>query len=185
MFILATDVAREMTSLNDKWDINRLTHLEANIDDATPELLAHTLDLLLEKGAIDAWINPIVMKKGRPAHNLNCICRSDVGIDNESNNTENQLLEIIFQHTTTLGIRIQRDISRAALNRRFMEVQVPYRDNSRDGKVDVKISSFKDGRVTTVKAEFDQCRIISVESGIPLKLVTGAAERLAWSQINM
>ena len=162
--------------------MNTLTRLEANIDDATPELLAHTIDLLLQNGAIDAWINPIVMKKGRPAHTINCICRNDVSTDGET--AENRLLEIIFRHTTTLGIRIERNILRAALERRFVEVKLPYTNNTRDGKVDVKISSFKDGEVTSVKAEFDQCKIISIESDIPLKHVTNAAERIAWDQIN-
>ena len=59
------------------WNINTLTHLEANIDDATPELMAHAIDLLLENGAIDAWVVPIVMKKGRPAHTLNCLCHDE------------------------------------------------------------------------------------------------------------
>lgn len=175
---------QDSITAHEKWDINMLTHLEANIDDATPELLGHAIDLLLQNGAIDAWVNPIVMKKGRPAHTLNCICRSDVCSTNGSNETaENQLLGIIFRHTTTLGIRIQRNILRAALKRRFMEIQLPYRQNSLDGKVNVKISSFKDGEVTSVKAEFDQCKIVSVESGIPLKLVTSAAEKMAWDKL--
>lgn len=177
---IALNATEDTVVGNEKWDTNTLTHLEANIDDATPELLAHTIDLLLQNGAIDAWINPIVMKKGRPAHTLNCICRSENSTDDE-----NRLLEIIFRHTTTLGIRIKRDILRAALKRRFMEVQLPYTNNSRGGKVNVKISSFKDGEVTSVKAEFDQCKIVSVESDVPLKLVASAAERIAWDQINV
>ena len=72
----------------------------------------------------------------------------------------------------------------AALKRWFAEIQRPYTYNVSNGKVDVKISSFKDGDVTSVRAEFDQCKIISVESNIPLKLVTGTAERIAWRQIQ-
>ena len=64
-----------------------------------------------------------------------------------------------------------------------MKIQRPYTFNVRNGKVDVKISSFKDGEVTSVRAEFDHCKIVSVESNIPLKLVTGTAERIAWGQI--
>ena len=52
--------------------------------------------------------------------------------------------------TITLGIRIQRNILRAALKRRFVEIQLPFTDNSRNGKVDVKLNSFKDGEVTSV-----------------------------------
>ena len=64
-----------------------------------------------------------------------------------------------------------------------MEIQLPFTDNSRNGKVDVKLNSFKDGEVTSVKAEFVQCKIVSVEGSIPLKLVTATAERIAWDQI--
>ena len=158
------------------WDVHSLTRMEANIDDATPELLAHAVNLLLDDGAIDAWIHPIIMKKGRPAHSLNCICRCDSG----STIDEERLMSIIFRQTTTLGIRIQRNILRAALKRRFVEVQLPYTNNVRGGKVDVKISSLNDGEVVSVKAEFDQCKAVSEESGVPLKIVSSTAERLAW-----
>lgn len=167
------------------WEMHTLTHLHANIDDATPELLAHAIELLLKNGAIDAWVHPIVMKKGRPAHSLNCICRSDsyAADDGDTETAEHRLLNVMFRHTTTLGIRIQRDIQRAALRRRFVEVQLPYLDNSRGGKVDVKISSFKDGEVMSVKAEFDQCKVVYEESGVPLKIVCMEAERLAWDSL--
>ena len=171
------------------WDMHTLTHMQANIDDATPELLAHAIDLLLKNGAIDAWVQPIVMKKGRPASTLHCICHCDPsaddidGIRNEQvddTSAEQRLLLILFRHTTTLGIRIQRNILRAALKRKFVEVQLPYRNNVRSGKVDVKISSLNNGEVVSVKAEFDQCKVVSEESGIPLKIVSSAAERMAW-----
>ncbi|KAL7439725.1 hypothetical protein ACHAXM_008175 [Skeletonema potamos] len=148
----------------------------ANIDDATPELMAHAIDLLLENGAIDAWVVPIVMKKGRPSHSLNCLCHGE-------NTNESKLLEIMFRHTTTLGIRIHRNILRASLQRRFLKVQLPYRENSRDGEVDVKVSSFRNDEVVSFKAEFDQCKIIAKESNVPLKIVSSTSERLAWQMI--
>lgn len=160
----------------DLWNSNTLTHLEANIDDATPELMAHAIDLLLENGAIDAWVVPIVMKKGRPSHSLNCLCHSE-------KSKESNLLAIMFRHTTTLGIRIHRNILRASLQRRFFKVQLPYTDNSRDGEVDVKVSSFKNDEIVSLKAEFDQCKIIAKESNVPLKIVSSTAERLAWQLI--
>lgn len=155
------------------WNNNKLTHLQANIDDATPELMAHAIDLLLDNGSIDAWVVPIVMKKGRPAHSLNCLCHAEKA-------KESNLLAIMFRHTTTLGIRIHRNILRASLQRKFMKVQLPYKDNSRDGEVYVKVSSFKNNEVVSLKAEFDQCKIIAKESNVPLKIVSSTAERLAW-----
>ena len=166
------------------WDMHLLTHIQANIDDATPELLAHALDLLLKNGAIDAWIHPIIMKKGRPAHTLHCLCPCDAatvqGAQADSATTERCLLNVLFRHTTTLGVRIERNILRAALQRRFVTVQLPYRDNGRGGQVDVKVGSLGDGEVVSVKAEFEHCRAVAEGSGVPLKVVASMAERLAW-----
>ena len=166
-----------VTETRQLWNSNTLTHLEANIDDATPELMAHAIDLLIENGAIDAWAVPIVMKKGRPAHSLNCLCHDEKA-------KESDLLAIMFRHTTTLGIRIHRNILRASLQRRFMKVQLPYQDNSADGEVDVKVSSFKNDEFVSLKAEFDQCKLIAKESSVPLKIVSSTAERLAWQLIQ-
>ena len=130
------------------------------------------------------------MKKGRPAHSMHCLCHCEFRVENETgssnnedNSAETRLLGVLFRQTTTLGIRIQRGILRAALKRRFLEVQLQYRDNSLDGRIDVKISSFADGEVVSIKAEFDQCKIISEESNVPLKKVSSIAERLAWDQV--
>ena len=155
--------------------MHTLTLLQANIDDATPELLAHAVNLLLDNGAIDAWITPIVMKKGRPAHSLNCMLRCNSA-------DEERLLTILFRNTTSLGVRIQRNVLRAALRRKIVKVQLPYADNMWNGEVDVKISSLTDGEVVSVKAEFDQCKVVSLESGVPLKIVSSMAERLAWDR---
>ena len=165
------------TTSGELWNSNTLTQLEANIDDATPELMAHAIELLLENGAIDAWVVPIVMKKGRPALSLNCLCHDD-------KTKESDLLAIMFRHTTTLGIRIHRNISRASLQRRFIKVQLPYQDNSRGGEVDIKVSSFRNDEVVSLKAEFVQCKLIAKESNVPLKIVSSTAERLAWTLIE-
>jgi uncharacterized protein (DUF111 family) len=65
-----------------------------------------------------------------------------------------------------------------------VEVQLPYTDNARYGKVDVKISSFNDGEIVTVKAEFDHCKVVSEESGVPLKMVSQEADTLAKMSIG-
>ena len=49
-------------------------HLETNVDDATGETIAHTIAALLDAGAHDAWVTPIVMKKGRPAYTVSALC---------------------------------------------------------------------------------------------------------------
>mmetsp|Transcript_23468 Transcript_23468/g.34525 ORF Transcript_23468/g.34525 Transcript_23468/m.34525 type:complete len:235 (+) Transcript_23468:872-1576(+) len=185
---------------NKKWNINYMTHLEANIDDATPELLAHTLNVMLENGAVDAWIHPIVMKKGRSAHTLHCLCheKNNNGDDDDDDSSgcstmTNKLLELLFRHTTTLGIRIQRNVQRAALHRSFKEVQLPFLDNERKGVVNVKLgilggngddnSNIIQGEVVSVKAEFDHCKVISEQSMVPLKRVQEMAERIVHEEI--
>lgn len=148
------------------WLSDHVTQMDCNLDDITGETLAHAIEVLLKEGAGDAWITPIVMKKGRPAHTLHCLCLPE---------REDTLLEILFRQTTTLGIRIYRNIPRAKLCRSMGVAQTPYRDNLRDGKVNVKVSKFHTGEIISIKPEFDHCQQISKESGIPLKFVTEEA----------
>ena len=158
------------------WKTDYVSHLETNIDDMTSEHLSFVLDLLFEKGAMDAWLVPIVMKKGRAAHTLHCLCASD-GDDPKI------MLETIFRHTTTLGVRCYVEVPRAKLYRNTVSVQTAYEETSRDGIVDVKVSTFKDGEVMSMKAEFDHCKVIAKETGTPLKFVSDAAVAAARAHI--
>ena len=159
---------------------DHVAHLETNLDDISGENLAFAIELLLKHGAIDAWAAPIVMKKGRPAHTLHCLCK-DIGdngdIDDNCtrNTTLNSLIELIFVHTSTLGIRIYRRIPRAKLDRSIVKSTTSFVNTSRKGMVDIKVSRFKNGRIVTKKAEFDHCKEIAVEAGVPIKVVAGQA----------
>jgi len=82
--------------------VDLLTLLQANIDDATPEVLAYAIDIILDMGAVDAWIQPIVMKKGRSAHMLSCL------LSTTDEDKISSFIQLIFRHTTTIGIRLQR-----------------------------------------------------------------------------
>ena len=147
----------------------------------TAEHLATSIGLLLDAGALDAWITPIVMKKGRPAHALHCMCPSGAA-------AERRVLDALFRNTTTLGVRVRRDVERAALRRRFVDVRLPPRQGDGSGgsggRVAVKVRSFADGTVLGLKAEFDHCRAISEGGGGPLGMVTGEVERMAWDMIR-
>ncbi len=174
------------------WQVDKLTLLQTNIDDITSEVLSHVVDLLLENGAIDAWVQPIVMKKGRSAHQLNCIFHSSSSSSSNGSNEEGKsstmtkLMGIIFRHTTTLGVRIQRDIERAALKRKFIKVQTVYgaaNEIARNGIVDVKLG-FLGEEVVSMKAEFDHCKLIASETGIPLKEIADNAIKLAREQLS-
>ncbi len=172
------------------WNTDMLTLLQANIDDITPEVLAHVLDLLLKNGAIDAWLEPIVMKKGRSAHTLNCLFHSSATTspqEGDEGAVFSNLMKIIFRHTTTLGVRIQRNIERAALRRKMIQVQTIYGvgdEAARNGCVDVKLGFLGD-EVVSVKAEFDHCHLISERTGVPVMNIAQYASVKAKEQLTL
>ncbi|MFN8018744.1 MAG: nickel pincer cofactor biosynthesis protein LarC [Acidimicrobiales bacterium] len=129
--------------------------LEANLDDATGEVLAHTVAALLAAGALDAWITPIVMKKGRPAHTVAAL--ADVAL-------VAQVAEVLGAETGTLGVRAHR-LERWPAPRRHERVLVD------DRSVRVKVSP---GRV---KAEFDDAAKVAEQTGRPVRDVLADAER--------
>jgi uncharacterized protein (DUF111 family) len=158
-------VVKEESNL---WNVNRMMLLETNIDDMSGEHLAFCVDQLFLHGAADAWVTSIVMKKGRAAHTLHCLCRED---------QTDALLPIVFRHSTTLGVRTQ-SIDRVALERKMFTVQTEWIDTLRQGRVDVKVGYLGE-KVVSVKAEFDHCKEIALEVGIPIQSVADQAVRKA------
>ena len=88
--------------------------IEANIDDMSPELLPHAIEKLLEAGAHDAWVTPIVMKKGRPAFTLSALCSPE---------QEASIIDVFFRETTTLGLRTT-PVAKHVLEREWVETRV-------------------------------------------------------------
>lgn len=194
--------------------------MEANIDDTTPEVLAYTIQKLLSSGALDAWTTPIGMKKGRPAHTLYCLCRTNmdhphhsplfVTTINENQQgekhksppssklqqlVENKLLEIIFRETTTLGIRIHRNIERAALVRSFHKTYIVvsntthvngFDEDVRKYEINVKVGYLRND-IITMKPEFEDCRKVAEETGLSLRYISDMAystAKLELEQVN-
>jgi pyridinium-3,5-bisthiocarboxylic acid mononucleotide nickel chelatase len=148
--------------------------LETNIDDMTAEHLQFCVERLFDAGAADAWTTPIVMKKGRGACTLHCLCQDAV---------KDLMLQVIFRHSTTLGVR-QHSVDRTALFRKMVTVQTEWNDAPNDGRVDVKIAYLPgETEAVSTKAEFDQCRLISLATNIPIYRVADQAVRLAHEQI--
>jgi hypothetical protein len=129
-------------------------HLECNIDDMNPEFFEYISDRLFKAGASDVFLSNIMMKKGRPGVVLNVIC--------ETEKAEN-LKGIIFTESTSLGIRTF-PFRKDTLVRKFEKI------NSAYGEVTVKRSFYNDIEVS-YKPEYDDCRRIAAENGIPLKEV--------------
>lgn len=138
--------------------------LETNVDDLDPRLWPDVLDGLLGAGASDAWLSPILMKKGRPAHTLHVLCTTDRVDD---------VRRTVFARTSTIGLR-QSQVEKIALDREQAVVRV-------DGQpVGVKIARDA-GRIVNVSVEFDDVRRAAAELDRPLKEVlrtaTAAAHR--------
>ena len=128
--------------------------LEANVDDATGETLAHAMAALLDAGAHDAWITPILMKKGRPAHTVHAL--ADVGL-------ASQVEAVLVRETGTLGVRGSM-LERWPVDRQTDTVDV-------DGRlVRVKVSP---GRV---KVEYEDAARVARLVGRPLREVVSLAE---------
>ncbi|RJO74514.1 MAG: nickel pincer cofactor biosynthesis protein LarC [Myxococcales bacterium] len=90
--------------------------LEANLDDTTGEQAAHALERLMAAGALDAWLTPILMKKGRPGHVLSALCRSE---------DADRLLNVFYRTTPTLGMR-RYGVDRHALPRAAETRDTPF-----------------------------------------------------------
>lgn len=144
-----TQVIIGNTKAIDGNDYEPLVQLETNLDDVTGEVVSYTTDQLFKAGALDVWIIPILMKKGRPGHLLNCLCT----IDNYK-----KLITIIKLETGSLGVRVN-PISRSISDRQFQSIDI-------DGNpLILKTTSYN------AKAEFEQAAQIAHTKAIPIREV--------------
>lgn len=136
--------------------------IETVIDDSTPQLLAYVSELLLAAGAWDVYRVPVQMKKGRTGVQITVLCPPDL---------VPALRDMMFRETTTIGLhwRIENKI---ALQREFANVETPW------GAVQVKIARWPTGMVANATPEYEDCRRIAVQHGLPLKQVLQEAASL-------
>jgi uncharacterized protein (TIGR00299 family) protein len=134
-----------------------LVELATNVDDATGEVLAHTVSALLGAGALDAWIVPIVMKKGRPAHTVHALCAAPA---------LTRVRDTLLAETGSLGVR-WAPVRRHALHRAELVVDV-------DGHP-VRVKQAGGRR----KVELDDAAAAAAALGLPLRDVLARAESLA------
>jgi uncharacterized protein (TIGR00299 family) protein len=136
----------------------RLWMLETNLDDASPQLIGHVMDRVLEAGALDCFFTPVQMKKNRPGVLISVLCEPS---------EKEAVMKLLFMETTTLGVR-SYEVQRRALERSVVRVETQY------GPIDVKVAHL-DGRVINEMPEFEQCRAAALKAGVPLKVVEQAA----------
>ena len=131
----------------------QIVELCCNLDDMTPEELGFAMERLFDAGALDVWTAPIGMKKNRPAVLLTCMCREE---------TREAILETLFRHTTTLGVRASR-CDRYTLTRTARTVDTAHGP--------VRVKSAEGFGVKREKAEFDDLARIARETGRSLREV--------------
>lgn len=132
--------------------------IEANVDDLDPRLWPGVLESLLDAGAVDAWLTPILMKKGRPAHTLTALV-AEPAID--------VVRRAMFEHSTTIGVRTTV-VGKHALDRKSIHVDI-------DGQsIAVKVALL-DGEAVNVSPEWEDVAAAARALGRPAKTVLAAA----------
>jgi pyridinium-3,5-bisthiocarboxylic acid mononucleotide nickel chelatase len=145
-------------------EIKDITHeelvvIETNIDDMNPEFYENVMDSLFKAGALDVYIDSIIMKKGRPANKISVLANRK---DKEA------MVQIIFQGTSSFGIRYY-PVTRTVLDREIKSVKTSW------GSVKVKIGKL-DGKAIQVSPEYEDCKQISLKRNIPVKVVYNEAK---------
>jgi pyridinium-3,5-bisthiocarboxylic acid mononucleotide nickel chelatase len=135
--------------------------IETVIDDATPQLLAYVSELLLEAGAWDVYRAPVQMKKGRTGVQMTVL---------SSPTLLPVLRDLLLRETTTIGLRWRLE-NKVALDREFVEAETAW------GKVRIKVARWPSGEVANASPEYEVCRNIAHQHGIPLKQVMQEAMR--------
>ena len=140
-----------------RWD-SPVTVIETNVDDMSPQIYGYFAERALAEGALDVFSTPVQMKKNRPGQLVTLL--------SEPENVA-RLIDLVFSETTTIGVRTY-DVRRKTLNREFVPVETPL------GSVRMKVSRMN-GMILNATPEYEDCRKIAAERGVPLKQVIAAA----------
>lgn len=148
------------------FDEEEISIIETNIDDMNPEIYPYVIEQLLAHGAHDAYLIPIIMKKGRPGILLSVMAHAA---------KLEEILRVIYNETSTIGLRIQ-PIRRLKLHREQKELNISL------GKIKVK-AIIHQGKERLIP-EFEECKRLAVEHGISLIEVYKIVEREIASKIT-
>jgi pyridinium-3,5-bisthiocarboxylic acid mononucleotide nickel chelatase len=131
-----------------------IVQVETTVDDMSPQLYEPLLERLLESGALDAWLTPVIMKRSRPGVVLTALCEPGRVAD---------LSRLLFEESSTIGVRWTA-YQRARLDREMVRLDTAY------GPVTFKVSRL-DGRVVTVTPEFEEIRRLARDRGLAVREV--------------
>ena len=132
--------------------------VDTNIDDSTPEVLGYAMERLLEEGALDVFFTPIQMKKSRPGVMLSFLCHPE---------RVASLGQLVLNETSAIGLRYHR-VDRMTLQRQISEQQTEF------GTIRFKQVFGNERELLRSAPEYDDCRRIARERGIPLQKVLQA-----------
>lgn len=141
-------------SASETQSTERVIQIETNLDDLNPQTYEHIMEQLFQVGAVDVVLAPVVMKKSRPGVMLSCLATED---------RTDAVLEVLFQETTTIGVRLH-EVRRRILPRRFVPVTI------QGGTVRMKVAEVGAGWEKAVP-EYEDCKAIATRTGRPLKTV--------------
>jgi pyridinium-3,5-bisthiocarboxylic acid mononucleotide nickel chelatase len=140
----------------------RVAVIETNIDDMNPQFYDYVMEKLFAMEVLEVFITPILMKKNRPGHLLNIICSSE---------KLPFVTKFLLRETTTLGLRWHEE-ERAKTDREILTKETKY------GKIRFKLARWE-GKIVNLSPEYEDCKRLALENGIPLKEVFEEAKRVA------
>jgi len=132
----------------------KIYQIEANIDDSNPQVIAAFLEKALKKGALDAFLTPVVMKKNRLATKLTILAEF---------NRIDRLTALVFEETSSIGLRYF-PVNRQVLKRKKMNVKVM------GETISIKVAEFK-GKLINIQPEFSDCKRAADKKDVPLKRI--------------
>ena len=150
--VLRLFVEEEPTSAANQTE--RMIQIDTNLDDLSPQTYEYIMEQLFQVGAVDVVLVPVVMKKSRPGILLSCLATED---------RTDAVIEVLFQETTTLGVRLH-EVRRRVLTRRFVPV------TTQGGVVRMKVAEVGAGWEKAAP-EYEDCKAIAQRTGRPLKTV--------------
>jgi uncharacterized protein (TIGR00299 family) protein len=142
----------------------RVVVVETNIDDMNPQFYDYVMEKLLAMKVLEVFITPILMKKNRPGHLLTVICHSEKLAF---------VTKFLLRETTTIGLRWHEE-ERAKTDREIIPRQTKY------GKIHFKLARWE-GKVVNLSPEYEDCKRLALEKGVPLKEIFEEARKEAIS----
>ncbi len=151
---------------------DRVVQIETNVDDVTGEVLGNLIELLIDAGALDVSLIPAIMKKGRSGNVIRAIARND---DIE------RLSRLIMLETGSLGVRVFPSLHRFVAEREEMAVKIIINGLSYDASIKV---SRLGGDILNLKPEYEDCKRIASETGLPIRVIIKRVEEAGWKAIG-